>query len=129
MIEVRKDDFSADEVIARLRKPEIGAIVVYVGTVRLFSEGKQIESLEFDATDEAISKRMAEIENGARDNFAIEDIAIVHRVGTLRVSDNILLVAVSAAHREPAFDACNYIIDNIKAAHALWRKEIARETI
>ena len=123
MIEVRRGDFSADEIIAALKKPQVGAIVVYVGTVRNLSAGKQVESLEFAVDDEAISKRMEEIEKAARANFAIDDIAIVHRVGTLRVSDNILLIAVSAAHREPAFNACGYIIDNIKVAHALWRKE------
>lgn len=123
MIEVRKGDFSADEIIAGMKKPQIGAIVVYVGTVRNFSAEKQIERLEFAVDDEAISKRLEEIEKAARDNFAIDDIVIVHRVGTLRVSDNILLIAVSAAHREPAFNACGYIIDTIKIAHALWRKE------
>ena len=123
MIEVRKGDFSADEFIAGMKKPEIGAIVVYVGTVRNFSAGKQIESLEFAVDDRTISKRLEEIEKAARDNFDIADIVIVHRVGTLRVSDNILLIAVSAAHRESAFNACGYIIDNIKIAHALWSKE------
>ena len=123
MIEVRKGDFSADEIVAGMKKPQIGAIVVYVGTVRSFSAEKQIERLEFAVDDEAISKRLEEIEKAARDNFAIDDIVIVHRVGTLRVSDNILLIAVSAAHREPAFNACGYIIDTIKIAHALWRKE------
>jgi molybdopterin synthase catalytic subunit len=123
MIEVRKEDFSADEIIAGIKKPEIGAIAIYVGTVRSFSGKKRIESLEFSVDEEAISKRLAEIEKSARDNFDIADTAIVHRVGTLRVSDNILLIAVSAAHREPAFEACGYIIDNIKIAHALWSKE------
>jgi molybdopterin synthase catalytic subunit len=123
MIEVRKGDFSADEIIAGMKKPELGAIVVYVGTVRSVSGKKRTESLEFSVDDGAISKRLEEIERRARDNFDIADIVMVHRVGTLRVSDNILLIAVSAAHREPAFKACGYIIDNIKIAHALWRKE------
>jgi len=76
MIEVRKGDFSADEIVAGMKKPQIGAIVVYVGTVRNFSAGKQIERLEFAVDDEAISKRLEEIEKAARDNFAIDDIVM-----------------------------------------------------
>jgi molybdopterin synthase catalytic subunit len=126
MVEVKSGDFSADDVIKRLKNPNIGGIVIYLGTVRLFSEEKQVEALQFDADEVTIKKRLEEIEGEARHNFAVDDIAIVHRLGTLRVSDNILLIAVSAAHREPAFAACQYIIDNVKVAHASWGKEVLR---
>ncbi len=126
MGEVRRGDFSADEAIARVKSPGIGGIVVYVGTVRSFSGGKDIESLEFAVDDQTISRRLEQIEQEARNKFNIADIVIVHRVGTLRVSDNILLIAVAAAHREAAFAATQHIIDSIKMAHALWLKETVK---
>jgi molybdopterin synthase catalytic subunit len=124
MVEVRSGDFSADDVIKRLKNPKIGGIVGYVGTVRLFSGDGQVESLKFEVDEEIVIKRLEEIEGEARHNFAVDDIAIVHRLGSLKVSDNILLIAVGASHREPAFAACQYIIDNVKIAHASWKKEV-----
>jgi len=127
MVEVRESDFSADEAISRVKKPGVGGIVVYVGTVRSFSAEKQVESLEFAVDDETVRQRLSQIEEEARRNFAIGDVVLIHRVGTLAVSENILLIVIAAAHREPAFAACNYIIDNIKLAHSTWVKERVKE--
>lgn len=127
MIEVRKGDFSADEAIARVKSPRIGGIVVYVGTVRSFSGEKQIESLEFTVAAQDISRRLEQIEGEARDKFHIDDVVIVHRLGRLRVGDNILLIAVAAPHRGPAFAACQYIIEGIRSAHAQWQREMGKE--
>lgn len=125
MIEIQKEDFSIDKPIEGLRNPKIGAIVVYLGTVRHFSEGKEIESLEFEVDERRAKTSLEEIEGRVRQDFDIEDIAIVHRLGKLKVSDKILLIVVSAPHREPAFAACNYIIDSIKTLHTEWKREIA----
>ena len=122
MIEIRREDFSVDEVTKKMKDPKIGAISIYLGTVREFPEGL---GLEFENDNHAIQK-LEEIEKRAIDRFDVEDVAIVHRVGFLGISDNILLVAVSAPHRGPAVDACRSIIDDIKDFHKSWGKEVLK---
>lgn len=122
MIEIRREDFSVDEITKRMKNPKIGAISIYLGTVREFPSGN---GLEFEDDNHAVRK-LEEIEKRAIDKFDVEDVAIIHRVGFLGISENILLVAVSAAHREPAFDACRSIIDDIKDFHKSWGKELPK---
>ena len=122
MIEIRREDFSIDEIIRKMKDPKVGAISIYLGTVREFPSGN---GLEFEDDIHAVRK-LEEIEKRAIDRFDVEDVAIVHRVGFLGISENILLVAVSASHREPAFDACRSIIDDIKDFHKSWGKEVPK---
>ena len=122
MIEIRREDFSVDEITKRMKDPKIGAISIYLGTVREFPSGN---GLEFEDDNRAVRK-LEEIEKRAIDRFDVKDVAIVHRVGFLGISENILLVAVSASHREPAFDACRSIIDDIKDFHKSWGKEVPK---
>ena len=122
MIEIRSEDFSIDEVTKKMKDPKIGAISIYLGTVREFPEGL---GLEFENDNHAIQK-LEEIEKRAIDIFDIQDVAIVHRVGFLGISENILLVAVAAPHRGPAFDVCRSIIDDIKDFHKSWGKEVLK---
>ena len=122
MIEIRREDFSVDEITKMMKDPKIGAISIYLGTVREFPSGN---GLEFEEDNHAVRK-LEEIEKRAIDRFDVEDVAIVHRVGFLGISENIVLVAVSASHREPAFDACRSIIDDIKDFHKSWGKEVPK---
>ncbi|GAJ08487.1 unnamed protein product, partial [marine sediment metagenome] len=85
-------------------------------------EGKEVEGVEFDADEAAIGK-IKELEGKALKDFDVEDVAIIHRVGRLRVGDKLLLVAVSASHRQPAFAACMSIIDSVKVIHSTWGRE------
>jgi len=122
MIEVRRQDFSIDEITEELKHPEVGALSIYLGTVREFPEGL---GLEFEDNDRAIHE-LQQIRERTLNRFDVRDVAIIHRVGLLGISDNILLVAVSAAHRGPAFDACRSIIDDIKDFHKSWGREVPK---
>ncbi len=122
MVEIRRDDFSIDEIVGRMKSPKIGAIIAYVGTVREFPEGS---GLKFEEDKNAIQK-LEEIRKDAIDKFDVGDVAIIHRVGSLSISENILLVAVSASHRWAAFDACQSIINDIKDFHKSWKKEVRK---
>jgi molybdopterin synthase catalytic subunit len=122
MIELQGEDFSVDEVVTKMKSPRIGAILTYLGTVREFPEGV---GLEFEDDKNAIHK-LEEIRRKTIDRFDIKDVAIIHRVGFLSVSESILLIAVSASRREPAFDACKSIINEIKDFHKSWKKEVRK---
>jgi len=122
MIQLTKEDFSVDEAVRRMKNPGVGVILTYVGAVREFPEGL---GLEFESSSDAL-ERLEDIREMAISMFDVEDVAIIHRTGFLRLSDNILLVAVSASHRGAAFDACQRIIDEIKTLHESWAKEVWR---
>ena len=122
MVEIRREDFSIDEVIKRIKAPKVGAIAIYIGIVREFPGGL---GLEFEDDNQAVRK-LEEIRKRAINIFEVEDVAIIHRTGFLGISENILLVAVSASHREPAFDACRSVIDDVKDFHNSWGKEVTK---
>jgi len=122
MIEIRRENFSIDEITGKMQDPKIGALSIYLGTVREFPEGV---GLEFEDDNRAVQK-LEEIEKRAINRFDIQDVAIIHRIGFLGISENILLVAVSAPHREPAFNACRSMIDEIKDLHKSWGKDVSK---
>jgi molybdopterin synthase catalytic subunit len=123
MIETRREDFCVDEIIKKMKSPNTGALSIYMGTVREFPEGV---GLEFEDSSRA-AQILGEIRERAINRFDVEDVAIIHRVGFLGISENIVLVAVSATHREPAFGACKSIIDDIKDLHKSWGREVSRQ--
>ncbi|MFC1937831.1 molybdenum cofactor biosynthesis protein MoaE [Chloroflexota bacterium] len=125
MIKITDKDFSVEEVLEKMRRPEVGGIITYLGTVRSFSEGGEVKSVEFAADGAAVAE-LEEVERKALEEFDVTEVAIVQRIGRLKVGEKILLVAVSAAHRQPAFAACMSIIDWIKEIHSGWQQEVYR---
>jgi len=120
MIEIREEDFSLDEIVKRMKKQGIGVIISYLGTVREFPEGA---GLKFE-DNKSVIQELAQIREKTINKFDIDDVAIIHRVGFLSITENILLLAVSASHRGPAFDACRSIIDDIKTLHKSWKIDV-----
>jgi molybdopterin synthase catalytic subunit len=124
MIEIKREDFCVDDIVKMMRAPDIGALSIYLGTVRDFPGGV---GMEFEDSD-GIARKLREIEERAISRYEVEDVAIMHRVGFLGVSESILLVAVSASHREPAFSACRSIIDDMKDLHKSWGREVSKKS-
>ena len=127
MIEITEEDFSVEAVVARLRTGGMGAIVTFIGTVRNESRGRAVDRIEIQVYPEMARAQLEAIRAEALEKFGVENIAIVHRYGSLKVSENIMMIAVGAGHRGEAFDACRYVIDNIKARAPIWKKEITSE--
>ena len=123
MIRVTKDEFSVDEELKQIKKPSVGGVVTFVGTVRAESEGQQVDAMEIEAYPEMAEKQLRVIRVEAIDRFGVEDIRIIHRYGDLKIGDNIVLIAVSAGHRAEAFDACRYVIDELKKRVPIWKRE------
>ncbi len=123
MITVTRNEIPVEETINSLRRPECGAVVSYLGMVRNYLDDKQSKGLSFEVEDDIMQESLQKVEAETLQKFEVSRIAIVHRTGSFDISDNILLIAISAGHREPAFDACRYIIDHIKELHEIWKRE------
>ncbi|MBN1683667.1 molybdenum cofactor biosynthesis protein MoaE [Candidatus Bathyarchaeota archaeon] len=126
MIKLINEDFSVDEVLKNLKKNNIGALVTFIGIVRGESDGKTIDLMEIEVYPEMAFKQLNEIRLKAIHKFNVEDIFIIHRYGILNITENIVLIAVSAVHRSEAFDACEYVIDELKKTVPIWKKEYSK---
>ena len=133
MIEISNENFSVTEIVEKMKSPEIGCVVNFVGTVRSTSiyvsivetnPKGTVETLEIEAYTEMARKELSELANYAKKNFEITDVSIIHRVGKLKVSENIVCIAVSAGHRKDAFKACEWLINELKKCVPIWKTEI-----
>lgn len=104
MISITRDDFDVGAAIDRLRRPDMGALVTFLGVVR--DDG--IEEMDLEAYEEVAVREFAAIRDEAFANYPIKAVEIIHRIGRLRVGDNILLIVVGAGHRKEAFSACEH---------------------
>ncbi|MDZ4837026.1 MAG: molybdenum cofactor biosynthesis protein MoaE [Candidatus Melainabacteria bacterium] len=100
-----------------------GAIVTFDGRVRNHNEGKAVSALAYEAYDELAINEGEKIIKEAMARFAIVNVAAAHRTGDLAISDVAVFVAVSSAHREDAFKACRFVIDEIKSRLPIWKRE------
>jgi len=103
--------------------PDAGGVVTFVGRVRDNARGHTVQALEYEAYPEMAETVFSRIAAEARSRFAIKEVAIHHRSGRLVVGEPSVVIAVSAAHRGAAFEACEYVIDQLKARAPIWKKE------
>lgn len=124
LISVSEDPIDAGSLAARVGRDDAGAVVVFLGTVRDHSEGRQgVVALEYEAYTGVVEEKIAEVVGEARGRWDLGAVAAVHRVGRLAVGEASVGVAVSAAHRPEAFAAARYLIDELKARAPIWKKE------
>ena len=124
-VSVQEADFDVGAEIAAMRigQPAVGAIASFVGTVRDINEGDSVRTLTLEHYPEMTQRSLEGIVSEARSRFDVVGIRVIHRVGTLRPTDQIVLVAVSSAHRGEAFSACEFIMDYLKTRAPFWKKE------
>jgi len=115
-------DLTTEVNLARSKNPQIGAIVSFVGTVRDL-QSETLKSLILEHYPEMTEKSLESIVIKARSRWELENITIIHRVGKLLISDQIVLVIVTSKHRQEAFDSCNFIMDYLKTDAPFWKKE------
>jgi molybdopterin synthase catalytic subunit len=104
--------------------PEVGAVVLFAGIVRITNLGRRVQYLEYDAYPPLAERTMAEIGAELRSRWRLTQIAIYHRTGHLGIGETSLLVAVSSPHRAEAFEACHYCVDRVKQLVPVWKKEV-----
>ncbi len=119
---ITEKDFSLDELVRKMKKPEMGAIVSFLGVVR--AEGGELKELEIEIKDKTkAEKELEKLKREAVEKFDVEAVEIVHRTGLLEAGDNIVAILVGAKHRKEAFRACEYLIDVLRTSEAIRLKE------
>jgi molybdopterin synthase catalytic subunit len=129
MVRIQQESFDINSEVKKIKRSDesgVGALVTFVGYVRDFKEDKSdtLTSMEVEFYPGMTEKALLEIEDKARRAWDIFDVKIIHRFGKLNLNDQIVLVAVTSAHRTEAFRACEFIIDFLKTDAPFWKKEI-----
>jgi len=124
-VRLQTEDFDVGAEIAALRRanPKIGAVASFVGVVRDVNEGGTVEEMALEHYPGMTERSIEEIINQARGRWNVHDALVVHRVGTLKPTDQIVLVVVTSGHRGDAFAACEFIMDYLKTRAPFWKKE------
>ena len=123
MIEITHEPLNPEGTTAKVRKDTNGAVVTFLGTTRLYAEGRKVIYLEYEAYPEMALKKMEQIRQEIQSEWNIEDVAISHRIGRVDIGEISLVVAVAAPHRKEAFYACHQAVDRLKETVPIWKKE------
>jgi molybdopterin synthase catalytic subunit len=123
MFEIVDHIIDAAAVTAAVAAPTTGATATFIGTTRDHNDGRAVTRLEYEAYPEMALAEMRKIGDEARRRWAIEQIAIVHRIGVVPIGEASVVIAVSSAHRAAAFAACHFAIDRLKEVVPIWKKE------
>ena len=126
-VRVSSEDFDVSTEIAALRRgnPKIGAVASFIGVVRDVNEGDAVAEMTLEHYPGMTEKAIVEIIGQARGRWSLYEALVIHRVGKLRPTDQIVLVVVTSAHRGDAFAACEFIMDYLKTRAPFWKKERA----
>lgn len=124
-VRVQTEDFDLSTEVAALRaeNPKIGAVVAFVGTVRDLNDGESVAAMELEHYPGMTEKALEAIVEEAKQRWPGSRVLIVHRVGKLEPLDQIVLAAVTSAHRHDAFAACSFVMDYLKTQAPFWKKE------
>jgi molybdopterin synthase catalytic subunit len=122
-IKITADTLNVQECADWVMSPGCGGIDVFIGTVRNATKGKTVVRLEFEAYEKMAINELEKIAQQAFNNWPVQKILIRHRTGILQVGEIPVIIAVAAAHRDAAFEACRFIIDTLKQTVPIWKKE------
>jgi molybdopterin synthase catalytic subunit len=124
-VRVQTEDFDAGAEVARLRAgdPAVGAVAAFIGIARDVNDGSSVATLTLEHYPGMTEKALEQIVSDARARWRVIDALIIHRIGSLRPTDQIVLVAVTSEHRGDAFHACEFIMDYLKTRAPFWKKE------
>ena len=111
-----------------LQDNSAGAVSVFIGNVRNRGSSGNVSEIYYEAYSEMAEQKMREIENEAQIKWGIKKLVAFHRIGNIKVGESSIIIGVSSEHRHEAFEACKYIVNNVKTRVPIWKKEISRES-
>ena len=124
MYKIINEEINLIGLVKYVGDPGAGAITTFLGVTREESDNRKVLYLDYDAYPEMAVKKMEEIGNEIKAKWDAIKIAIVHRVGRLKVGEASVGIAISTPHRKEGFEACKYAIDRIKEIAPIWKKEV-----
>jgi len=124
MVEITEKEINVGEILNSSMDKNCGAVVSFTGVVRRENRGREVKELFYESYDKMALKVLKDIEEEAIKKFGVEKVRIIHRKGVLKPGEVSLLIAVSSRHRQEAFLACWFIIEEIKKSLPMWKKEI-----
>lgn len=123
MIRLTHDEIDYHELTESVRSDQAGAVVLFLGTVREMTEGRKTVALDYDGYANMAEAKLTELEAEARSRWPVVEAALVHRLGRLELGEISVAVVVSCPHRQDAFDAGKFLIDQLKVTVPIWKKE------
>jgi molybdopterin synthase catalytic subunit len=125
-IQIQSDAISAANAIDFVTTPSAGGIDIFLGTTRAerSSEGRELLALDYEAYEQMALEQLRALAARAREKWPINKLAILHRTGRVAVGEPSVIIAVSTPHRAQAFEACRFLIDELKRDVAIWKKEV-----
>jgi molybdopterin synthase catalytic subunit len=123
VIQLTHESIDTGELIRRAGHPEAGAVVLFLGTTREITDGRQTVALDYEAYEEMARRRLAELEAEARERWPVIECFVVHRLGHVPIGEASVAIAVSTSHRRDAFAAGQWLIDSLKRDVPIWKRE------
>ena len=123
MIRLTQEPIDPQEVLAAVQSVEAGAVVLFLGTVRQHTAGRETTHLVYECYPAMAERKLSELAAEARERWGVVELAIVHRLGRLELGDVAVAVAVSTPHRAAAFAAGEWLMDTIKQVVPIWKRE------
>jgi molybdopterin synthase catalytic subunit len=124
MFRVTKGPIDLQELVRYVTDPEAGAIATFIGTTRNNNDGRTVIALDYDGYVAMAEKELARIGEDVKKRWQICRMAIVHRLGPVQITEASVVIAVSSGHRDAAFAACRFAIEEIKRTVPIWKKEV-----
>ncbi len=124
MFKITYEIITEAQVREVVESPEAGAVVLFLGTVRNNTDGRQVKHLEYDAYTPMAERKMTEIGQEILEKWGIKHVAIIHRIGKLEIGEVSVAVGIASPHRKDGFEACKYAMDRLKQIVPIWKREV-----
>ena len=128
MISITNNRLCLPEIMFELEDNSAGALSIFIGNVRNHGRFGNVSEIYYETYNEMAQEKMREIENEAQTKWGIKKLVAIHRIGNIKAGETSIIIGVSSEHRHEAFEACKYIINNVKTRVPIWKKEITDES-
>ncbi|MDP9489340.1 MAG: molybdenum cofactor biosynthesis protein MoaE [Thermoproteota archaeon] len=128
MIRITNNHIDFQDIMLELEDNSAGALSIFVGKVRNRGRNGNVSEIYYETYSEMAEQKMREIENETQTKWQIKKFIAFHRIGNIRVGETSIIIGISSEHRYEAFEACKYVINNVKTRVPIWKKEISKES-
>ena len=128
MISITNNRLNLQEIMFELEDNSAGALSIFIGNVRNHGRFGNVSEIYYETYNEMAQEKMREIENEAQTKWGIKKLVAIHRIGNIKVGESSIIIGVSSEHRHEAFEACKYVLNNVKTRVPIWKKEISKES-